>query len=235
MSGAEERPVPPGYHLDGAAPAQVFLRPIGTPLPLGFVGLLVATALLSCFNLGWIPTSEQHQLSIALIAFAFPLQALATILLFLARDAPSGAAVGVLSVTWLTLGLLLLSGAPGSRSATTAIFLFAAAGALVPSALTTGVSKLVPSGVFLLVVVRYVLTGIYEKVGGTGWEHAAGWEGIVVAVAALYGAFAADLEASVRHPALSLGRHGRGTRAVEQSIADQEEELQREPGVRQQT
>lgn len=45
----------------GDAPAQVFLRPIGNPLPLGFVGLAVATAVLSSFNLGWIPSSQQHQ------------------------------------------------------------------------------------------------------------------------------------------------------------------------------
>lgn len=224
-------PTPP----PATEPARIFLRPLGTPLPLGFVGLAVATAVLSSFNLGWIPTSEQHQVAFVLMAFAFPLQLLATVLLFLARDAPAGAGVGVLSVTWLALGLLLYTGRPGSTSMTVSIFLFAAAAALVPSAATASLSKLVPGMVMFLAALRFVLTGLYERFGGLAWEHAAGWEGIVLAGLALYAALASDLEGALQHVVLPLGRHGPGAKAVQQSLADQLGELEREPGVRQQT
>ncbi len=107
----------PERALAGAQRAAIFLRPIGSPLPLGLVGLAVSSAVLSCLHLGWIPVSEQHQAALVLMAFAFPLQALATVLLFLARDAPTGAGMGVLSFSWLTLGVLLLTSRPGSTSA----------------------------------------------------------------------------------------------------------------------
>ena len=214
-------------------PSRVFLRPMGTPLPLGFFGLVVATSVLSCLNLGWIPTSEQHQVAFVLMVFAFPLQLIASVLLFLVRSAPAGAGIGVQSVTWLTLGLMLYTGHPGSRSAAAGVLLFAAAGALLPSALTASLSKLVLSAVMLLVALRWVLTGMYEKFGGTAWEHASGWEGLVVAAVALYAAFGADLEAALRRSVLPMGRHGRGLQALEQNLADQEPALQHEPGVRQ--
>lgn len=216
-----------------APPAtRVFLRPIGSPLPLGLVGLSVATAVLACFNLGWIPTAEQHQVGLVLLAFAFPLQLVATVLLFLARDAPSGAGIGVLSVTWLALGLLLITGKPGALSATVAIFMFAAASALLPSVVTSSLAKLVPAAVMAAASLRFVLTGLYEWFGGTAWDHATGWEGVFLAALALYGALASDLENQLHRTLLPMGRHGSGRQALELNLDEQAPELQSEPGVR---
>lgn len=234
MTAATDRPVNGSVPADGSVPARVFLRPIGTPLPLGFVGLAVATSVLACMNLGWIPTSEQHQVAFVLMAFAFPLQLIASVLLFLVRSAPAGAGIGVQSVTWLTLGIELYTGHPGSRSATVAVLLFAATGALLPSALTASLGKLVPAGVMLLTGLRWVLTGIWEKLGGTAWKHAAGWEGLVLAAFAIYAAFGSDLEGALQRSVLPMGRHGPGRRALDQNVADQEPQLEREPGIRQQ-
>lgn len=219
---------------DIAPQARVFLRPIGTPLPLGFVGLAVATSVLACLNLGWIPTSEQHQVALVLVAFAFPLQIIAAVLLFLVRSAPAGAGIGVQSATWLTYGLILLTGHPGSRSATAGVLLFAAAGAVLPSALTASLSKVVPAGVMMLTALRWVLTGLYEKLGGSAWGHAAGWTGLVLAAAALYAAFGSDLEGALHRSVLPMGRHGAGMAALDQNLAEQEPALWREPGVREQ-
>ena len=37
---------------------RVVLRPLATPLPLGFLALLLATVPLSAVQLGWIPPTE---------------------------------------------------------------------------------------------------------------------------------------------------------------------------------
>lgn len=219
MSGATER---------------VVLRPIGTPLPLGFVGLAVATTMLACLNLGWVPEAEQHQLAVVLIAFAFPLQGLATVLCFLARDAPSGAGLGVQGAAWLTIGLLLLTGAPGARSDVTSVFLFAAAAALVPAASSAALGKAVPALVMAATALRFVLTGLYERFGGAAWEHAAGWEGVALACLALYTAFATDLESARHRTVLPLGRHGAGRTALEPGVHSSISALDTEPGVRDQ-
>lgn len=225
----------PAVAARGGHPGTVFLRPLGTPMPLAFLGLAVPATVLSCFQLGWVPLPQQHQVAVVLMAFAFPLQALATVLLFLARDAPAGAGVGVLSVSWLTLGLLLLMGRPGSTSAVVAVFLFAAGAAMLPGVASTVIAKLVPAAVLALASAKLVLTGVYEKLGGIGWEHAAGWEGLILAAVAIYGALAADLESEMHRTILPMGRWGIGRRAFQIDLESQSSALKREPGVRPQT
>lgn len=217
-----------------SGPERIVLRPLGTPLPLGFVGLAVVTATLACLNLGWIPIREQHQVALVLVAFGFPLQGLAAILCFLARDAQSGAGIGVLAGTWLTLGLNLLTGPPGARSDTVSIFLFAAAAALLPAVFTAALSKVVPALVMAAAALRFVLTGLYERLGGAGWGHAAGWEGIVLACLALYAALATDLEGARHRSVLPLGRHSEGRTVLDPDVRPSLRTLANEPGVREQ-
>ncbi len=205
---------------------------MGTPMPLGFVGLAISAAVLSSLQLGWIPLSEQHQAALALIAFACPLQALATVLLFLARDAPIGAGIGVLSFSWLTLGLLLLTSRPGSTSAAVAVFLFAAGAAMLPGVVSASISKLVPALVLLLAAAKLVLTGVYEFTAWVNWERVAGWEGIALGAAAIYGALASDLEGEMHRTVLPMGRWGIGRKAFREGLAGQAGQLEREPGVR---
>jgi uncharacterized protein len=213
---------------------RIVIRPLGTPLPLAFVGLAVATSMLACLNLGWIPVGEQHQVALVLVAFAFPLQGLAAVFCFLARDAPTGSGIGVQASAWLTLGLLLLTGVPGVRSDTTAIFLFVAAAALIPAAFSAALGKLVPALVIAATALRFVLTGIYEHVGTPSWAHAAGWEGIALACLALYAALATDLESARHKSLLPLGRRNAGQAALDPRVGPSANRLSTEPGVRDQ-
>lgn len=216
----------------GRGVQRIVLRPLATPLPLGFVGLTVATSTLACLNLGWIPVTEQHQVAIVLMAFGFPLQGLAAVFCFFARDAPSAAGIGVQAASWLTFGVLLLVGEPGARSDTVSVFLFAAAAALVPAALSAGLGKVLPALVMASTALRFVLTGLYERFGGIGWEHAAGWEGIALAGLALYTALAIDLESAADKTVLPLGRHGAGKRALHPGVRPPDARVDTEPGVR---
>lgn len=220
---------------DGAiARPRVVLRPIGSPLPLGFLGLAVATLTVAGLNLGWVPTSEQYQVGLVLVTFAFPLQIVATVFGFLARDPVVASGIGVQAGTWLTLGLMLLLSTPGSTSATTGLFLFVAAAGLSSSVAVAAASKVVPALVMFGTVVRFVLTGVYERTAASGWEHAAGWEGLGLCILAIYTALAVDVE-SVRHDTLlPIGRFGAGKQALAGGPAEQVSNVVNEPGVRKQ-
>jgi uncharacterized protein len=50
--------------------SRVFLRPLGNPLPLGFIALAAATLLVSGLQLG--SAAEGEQVSLILVAFVFP-------------------------------------------------------------------------------------------------------------------------------------------------------------------
>jgi len=87
---------------------RVMLRPMASPMPIGFVGL-AATVVVASMNLGWISSSQAHQVAIVLIAFVFPLQAVTSIFGVLTRDGVAGTAMAILAGTWLTVGLVMLT------------------------------------------------------------------------------------------------------------------------------
>src|SRR4051794_26995580 len=68
-----------GYARDAVPDRVEMLRPIGNPLPLGFLGLAGGTLIVSGLQLGWLDQSQGTQVALMLIAFVFPLQLLTSI------------------------------------------------------------------------------------------------------------------------------------------------------------
>src|SRR5436190_20583815 len=85
---------------------RIVLRPIANPLPLGFVALAAGTLLLSGLQLGWLQPAEGHTVALMLLAFVAPLQLIASIFGFLARDVVAGTGMGILAGTWLSISLV---------------------------------------------------------------------------------------------------------------------------------
>jgi hypothetical protein len=54
------------------AVTRVVLRPLASPLPLGFLALAAATLLVSALQLGWLALDQQQPVALALIAFVAP-------------------------------------------------------------------------------------------------------------------------------------------------------------------
>src|SRR5918911_4956223 len=114
--------------------SRVFLRPIASPLALGFLALGGATLVLSGSQLGWFPLSETRYVALALMAFGAPLQLLSSVFGFLARDAAAATGMGILAAVWLTVGLVKLNSAPAATSVVLGVFLvFAGAALLIPA------------------------------------------------------------------------------------------------------
>jgi succinate-acetate transporter protein len=223
---------PASHNGDAPQVARIFLRPIASPFALGFIALAVATVIASGTELGWIPSFQQHEAAILIIAFAPGLQLLASWVGFLARDAVAGTAMAVLSGTWLCVGLSLLLSTPGSHSPTLALLLFTAGAGILISAVIAMQNKLVPALVLLLAAARFALTGLSEWGYPAAWGHAAGWTGIALAVGALYGALSLELEAANRRTVLPTLRRGSGRLALEPRLDAQLDRVAAEPGVR---
>src|SRR3954463_1059791 len=47
------------------------LRPVGTPVAIGFFGLAAATLVLSSLQLEWVPVTDGRNIALALMGFAF--------------------------------------------------------------------------------------------------------------------------------------------------------------------
>lgn len=71
----------------GGTGVRIMLRPITIPLPMRFLGLAGASALLAGLQLGWLPVRQSHQPGIAIVLVALPLQLIASVMGYLARSA----------------------------------------------------------------------------------------------------------------------------------------------------
>lgn len=221
------------FEVNGSSstPVRVVLRPVGPPLTVGLSGLGIASLVESGLGLGWIASSQAREVGVVLIAVPFVLQLLACVFCYLARDGATGAAVGVLSTTWLGIGVLHLIAGGTGRGGAMGLLLLAAGFALAVSASSVARANRLAGLVFLLAALRFALAGVYDLGGSDTWSHVAAVVGLVVSGAAAYAVLAFELEGQQRHPVLPTFRHERGRVSAGES-GDALKAIMREPGVR---
>jgi succinate-acetate transporter protein len=195
-----------GGAVSEAPEARVVLRPLASPLPLGFLGLAGGTVVVAGLNLGWVEPSEQASVALIVAAFTVPLQLLASVLAFLARDGVVATGMGILAGTWLAQALVLHGSQPGSTSDALGIVLVVAAAALLVPVSAAAADKLVPAVVLGTAALRFLVTGIYQLTGEDAWGDAAGAVGLFLGALALYAAWAAELEDARGRSVLPLAR-----------------------------
>lgn len=213
---------------------RIMLRPIASPLPLGFLALVVGSLLLTARQLHWVPATQSHELAMGILAFTVPLQLIGCLYGFLCRDVVASTGLGVLSGTWATLGVSLVSSPPAVRSPGLGMLLVVAAGALLVPATAAATGKVVAALVLGLAAVHFAISGGYELTSAAVWQYASGICGIVLAGVALYAALATEVDSATRRNVIPLLRSPYGQRAVSGQLAEQMETLPREAGVRQQ-
>jgi uncharacterized protein len=241
MSNAAQSAVPYQQVTTGSAngslaldATRIVLRPIASPLPMGFLALFVGSLLVSALQLHWVPAAQRHEVAIGVLAFTVPLQLIACLCGFLCRDVVASTGLGLLAATWAVLGVTSLTTPPRATSPGLGILLVVAACALLVPTVAALNSKVVAAAVLALAAVRFAITGGYELTSVPGWQYASGICGVVAAGLALYAALAAELDSAARRSLLSLLRPARGQRAVSGRLTDQIQTLPREAGVRQQ-
>ncbi len=216
--------------------SHVSLQPIGTPVPLTFAGLLIASFVMSGSELGWISSSEHATVGWVLLAVPGPLQLLAAWWGFVTRSAAASTGSGVLAAAWLAFALDRIHTAPGPPGPSGAVALMAIAAAaalLVPMLAELRVGGLLPAGVLGLAALRFCFTGVAGLTDSTAWTHVSGWAGLVVAAAALYGALALELEGTTQQAVLPTFRRGAARLSIQSDDFERQvTRLPREPGVR---
>ena len=203
------------------------LRPIGNPLPLGFLALAAATLLVSGLQLGWLAPAQGGDVALILIAFVFPLQLVSSVFGFLGRDVVAGTGMGVLAGAWLSIGLVSLTSPAGSTSDALGLFLLIAGAAMLVPAAAASTGKLAAFAVLAGTALRFLTTGLYQLTASDAWEATAG-------ALAVYAAAAMALEDARRQTILPLGRRGEGRAALRAGLDGQLARVEREAGVREQ-
>lgn len=211
----------------------MFLRPVATPLPLGFLALAAVTTVFAVIQLDWVPTDQARIAGLTALAFTVPLQLVAAVFGFLTRDPVAATGMGVLAGTWAIVGFTTATVPPGTNSKGLGVLLLVSAAALlVPVA--AAISKIVPAAVIATASLRFAVTGVSELTGSEAWRTTAGIVGLALAVLAVYAALALELEGARGHTVLPVLRRGQGRTAFRGNMADELEGVVHEAGVRKQ-
>ncbi|MER5886100.1 GPR1/FUN34/YaaH family transporter [Streptomyces sp. NPDC001941] len=229
-----ERTASPPPPPDTDAVTRIVLRPVASPLPLGFFALGMGSTVLSTLQIGWVPAEQSVVLLLLILIFVVPLQLTAGIFAFLARDAGAATALLLLGASWAGTSVTGLVAPSEGPVVAQAVFLLA----LVPFVLALAGAALRSKPLFAvlltLAAVRFCLTGLYEAGAGAVWQHAAGWAGLGIGVFALYGGLALLVEDGEQRTVLPLFRRGAARRSIEGELREQLASAQQEAGVRHQ-
>jgi succinate-acetate transporter protein len=212
---------------------RIFVRPYASSLPLGFFSFGVGMLLLGGLANGWLHPSDGHTVGILLAAFVFPLETIAAVFAFLARDTFGATGLGLFSSSWLTFGLALLNSSQDTLSRALGLYEFGFAFTVFLLATAAFSGKPLIGGLLLVASVRSTLAGVHEWHGpATAWT-AAGWLGVAIFALAMYGGLAFLLEDVQKEQVLPVFRRGASKDALEGDLAAQLQQLADEAGVRQ--
>jgi succinate-acetate transporter protein len=212
---------------------RIVVRPYATALPLGFFSFGVGMLVLAGLGNGWLPASQQHTAGILLAAFVFPLETIATVFAFLARDAFSATGLGMFSSSWLTLGLADLTGPPGATSRAIGLYMLGFSFMIGCLAFAAFLGKPLIGMLLLLATVRGALGGAWEFGAPHSLEEVSSWLAVALFGAAAYGGLAFLLEDLKKESVLPVFRRGSSRESLEGDLAAQLERIADEAGVRQ--
>jgi succinate-acetate transporter protein len=215
--------------------ARVVLTPIATPLPLTFVGLLLATTVLSGREVGIVTSADTKLTGWVLLAVPLPLQLIAAAFGFRGRSASAATGSSTLAAAWLGIALALINAPPDSfvPSRPVGLLAFAVAAALlIPASTDAYGGSLLAAGTLGFASARFTLTGIVALTASHGLRTASGVFGFLVAGVALYAALALELEGSTQRAVLPTFRRTQSAMALVAALDEQVARLEHEAGVR---
>jgi succinate-acetate transporter protein len=212
---------------------RIVVRAYATALPLGFFSFGVGMLVLAGLGNGWLSAGDQHTAGILLAAFVFPLETIATVFAFLARDTFGATGLGMFSSSWLTLGLADLTGPPGATSRAVGLYLLGFSFMIGCLALAAFLGKPLIGKLLLLATVRGALGGAYEFGASHSLEDAAAWIAVALFAGAAYGGLAFLLEDLRKESVLPVFRLGSSRESLEGDLTAQLERIAEEAGVRQ--
>lgn len=241
MSHTPERPGRPAGvdHFSGSVPSaaepdplaitRIQLRPIGSPMPLGFFTVAIDSVQVSALQWGLFPAVDRR--AVALVVFpAFVVQVIVGIFAFLGRDSVAATVMMSLATTWLVDALLFYLNPPGAAQALGIFFIVFAIFAMFM--LVSSLPKRALAAVLVVTVPRFLVAGIAEITGSRPVSQAAAVLGFLLAAVSLYTAFALLLEDSRGREVLPIGRSGAARDAIDGSLAMQLTHIERQAGIR---
>jgi succinate-acetate transporter protein len=211
---------------------RVVVRPYGSSIPLGFFAFGIGMFLYAALDAPWVKASDWHSIGLILAGFVAPLELVATVFAFLARDTAAAATLGLFAGSWFVGGLTTMQAKPGVLDPGVGYFLIAFTVVVVLLGAATFLGKPFLGVLLLVSSMRALLSAVYQLGAGAGWNRIGGWLALGIFAIAMYGGIAFLIEDTLGRTVLPLGRRGGSKEAIEGGLTDQLRGLEDEPGVR---
>lgn len=217
---------------EGGAHVRIVLRPLGSALPLGFFAFGTGMAVLAGVDIPLFPASMLHPAAALLLTFVAPLEILAAVLAFLARDGMAGTGLGLFAASWATLGVQDLLARPDATSPVLGLYLVTFTVVIAILGVIAVRAQPLLGLILTISAVRTLLAGIYELGGPKPLFTAAGILATGITALAFYGAAAFLIEDTAHHTVLPLARRGQARTSLHGDLDAQLREVEAEAGVR---
>lgn len=214
---------------DLRAMTRIVLRPIGSPLPLGFFTVAIDNVVVSTIQWGLLPAGDRRAVALVVLP-AFVVQAIVGVFAISARDSISGTLMLSFATTWLVDFLILFVYPPGAAAAFGIFYIVFAV--FIALMLVSALLKRALAAVLLVASPRFLIAGIAEITGNHGVSKASAVLGFLLAAVAMYTAFALLLEDARGRELLPIGRLGAARQATTGTLAVELRDIERAPGVR---
>lgn len=211
---------------------RVTVRPYGSVVPLGFLAFGIGMFLYAAYDAPWVKPTEAHTIGLMLVSFVGPLELVAAVIAFLARDTLAGVALGLFAGSWMLTGFATLQATPGQLSPAQGYFLIAFSIAILLLASVAWMGQPLIAAVMTISVLRGALSAVYQLGGGPEWNRIGGWLALGIFCLAMYTGLAFLLEDAKGVAILPLGRRGASREAIEGDLVTQLQGIGDEPGVR---
>ncbi len=219
---------------------RVFLQPIAAPSVLGLFGFASATFMVAAYLAGWYGGKATPEFLFPFAAtFGGLAQFMAGMWAFRARDTLATAMHGMWGAFWIAFGILFLLVATGAITPPTGTwpelgYWFLTLGAITAAGAIASLAESIGlTAVLTPLSVGSILLAVYYLIGGTGWEHTAGWVLIASAICAFYTATAMMLKSTFGRVVLPLGEPRREANIPGERFTRVIEYEHGEPGVKQ--
>jgi hypothetical protein len=214
---------------DLRAMTRIVLRPIGSPLPLGFFTVAIDNVLVSTLQWGILPVGDRRAVALIVLP-TFIVQAIVGIIAIGARDSISATLMLSFATTWLVDTLVLYLYPPGSAAALGIFYVMFAA--FLAFMLASALLKRALAAVLAVAFPRFLIAGVAELTGNQALSQAGAVLGFLLAAVAIYTAFALLLEDSLGREVLPIGRLGAARQATHGTLAVELRGIERQAGVR---
>jgi hypothetical protein len=208
---------------------RIVLRPIGSPLPVGFFTVAIDNVVVAALQWGLLPAADRRAVALIVLP-AFVVQVIVGIFALGARDSIAATLMLSFATTWLVDTLILYQDPPGASAALGIFYVVFAV--FVAFMLASALLKRALAAVLVVAAPRFLIAGVAELTGNQALSQAGAVLGFLLAAVAMYTAFALLMEDSRGREVLPIGRLGAARQATHGTLAVELRDIERQAGVR---